>query len=302
MTYRLDPSRDLGEEVRRIATAQLERAAKALVAADRDANEAVHDARKRFKKVRGLYRLVRAAAPGFYRRENVRVGALARSLSGVRDASALVETMDDLLDHLSPGIAPDGLSSARSHLAERRDRLVAAETDLRERMRAAAGGCGEALRALDGLDLEAAGSRGRADAVAAGWRKVCKQGRRALHAAADAGDDAAFHDLRKRVKYHWMHVRLVEPAWPALMRLRRKEAAAIGDLIGDERNLSLLAALVEGEPEAIGSGADRDLLLRLVTDRRAALRDEAMGRAGRLFRDAPKQEAKRLARLWRQAA
>lgn len=302
MSYRLDPRRELVAEVRRIARRQFRRAVEELDAGDGDENEAVHGARKRFKKVRGLYRLVRSAAPDFYARENARVRDLARSLSGVRDATALIETVEDLRSHLSAEIAPASLSSVRDSLAARRDRIVERKSDLRERMRAAAAACDGALQALDDLAIDARGKRGRAAVVAAGWRRICKQGRRALKACAETGEAADFHDLRKRVKYHWMHVRLVEPAWPSLMRLRRREARQIGDLVGDEHNLSLLAALIREEPEAIGTEADRDLLMRLLADRQAELRAEALGRAGALFRDRPRREAARLAVLWRQAS
>lgn len=302
MSYKIDPSRDLRDEVRRIASGQFEKAARRLTEADGDEDEAIHDARKSFKKVRGLYRLVRSAAPGFYARENARVRDLARSLSGVRDATALVEAVDGLRRHLSPEMAPDSLSAVHRGLIARRDGMVAGQVDLRERMQAAARICDEAGEALADLTLEADGRKAKAAVVAAGWRRVCAQGRRSLKAAAETGDAIAFHDLRKRVKYHWMHVRLVDAAWPAMMRLRRREARQIGDLVGDEHDLSLLAELISKEPETIGSETDRDLLVRLLTDRRAALRDEAVRRARRLLRDKPDREAGRLARLWRQAS
>ena len=169
-------------------------------------------------------------------------------------------------------------------------------------MRAAASGCEDALQALDGLAVDAGSSKERAGVVAAGWRRVCVQGRAALEACAGTGDSAAFHDLRKRVKYHWMHVRLVEPAWPELMRLRRREAKQIGDIVGNEHNLSVLAAVVGEAPGSIGTDADRELLMRLLADRQAALRAEALERAGALFRDKPKRDARRLECLWRQAS
>lgn len=302
MSYRIDPSRNLDEELKRIGRSQLVRAGERLTVAEGDENEAIHDARKRFKKVRGLYRLVRTAAPDFYARENARVRELARTLSGVRDATALVETVEDLRSHLSPEIAPESLSAVHQGLVARRDRIVAEQTDLRQRMQAATRTCEEALQALEGLALDCGSKKEKAAVVAAGWRRICAQGRRALKAATETGEDAAFHDLRKRVKYHWMHVRLLEAAWPAAMRLRRREAKQVGDLVGDEHNLSLLAAVIAEEPETAGTEADVALLMRLVSDRRSQLRAESIRRAGGLFRDPPKREEKRIALLWRQAS
>ncbi len=302
MSYRIDPSRNLRDEVRRIAREQLERATGQLVAEEGDGNEAIHESRKRIKKVRGLYRLVRSAAPGFYARENARLRDTARSLSGVRDATALIETADELRRHLSPEIAPDSLSTVHDSLVARRDRMVGKRQDLRSCMAEAAQALNRALQALSGLSLEFGGRKGEAAVLAEGWRKICAQGLKAAEACMSRAEEADFHDLRKRVKYHWMHARLVDAAWPALMRLRRREARQIGDLVGDEHNLSLLSELILHEPEAVGSEADRDLLMRLVGDRRAALRAEATRRAGALFRDTPRREAKRLQVLWRKAS
>ena len=302
MSYRLDPRRDLGDEVRRVARRELERAAEHLTAADADENEAIHEARKHFKKVRGLYRLVRSAVPDFYARENARVRDLARPLSGLRDATAMIETIDDLRSHLSAEIAPDSLSTVRDNLLARRDRIVGERGDVRERMRAAAADCEGALRALDGFAIDAGGRKEKAAIVAAGWCRICAQGRRALKACAETGDAAAFHDLRKRVKYHWMHLRLVALAWPGPMRLGRREARAIGDVVGNEHNLSLLAAIVREDAGAVGTAADCELLMRLLGDRQAALRAEALRRAGILFLDKPGRDARRLGLLWRQAS
>ena len=170
-------------------------------------------------------------------------------------------------------------------------------------MRAAAAAASEASQALDGLraSMPAAGRKRPRSSRPDGAGSVCKGGR-ALKACAETGEAADFHDLRKRVKYHWMHVRLVESAWPGPMRLRRREARQIGDLVGDEHNLSLLAALIREEPGCGRQRSRRELLMRLLADRQAALRAEALRRAGALFRDEPKRDAGRLALLWRQAS
>jgi hypothetical protein len=79
--------------VRRIADEQLGKAVAAL--GGEALHEGVHDARKRVKKLRGLLRLVR---PGFkgYAEENRTLRDAARTLSGLRDHAAMIETLDRL--------------------------------------------------------------------------------------------------------------------------------------------------------------------------------------------------------------
>src|SRR5690606_16072424 len=57
-------------------------------------HEGVHQARKRWKKIRALLRLLQKPLGNTYRRENKTFRNLGRSLSGLRDAEALVETVD----------------------------------------------------------------------------------------------------------------------------------------------------------------------------------------------------------------
>ena len=118
MSYRLRPDRPLTTEVARIARGQYESAIDILYHEKAGRYQAIHDARKCFKRLRGLFRLVRDAQPDLFAAENARVRDIAATLSLVRDATALVETMDRLLEHeatdanrvtmaaIRPGTAP----------------------------------------------------------------------------------------------------------------------------------------------------------------------------------------------------
>lgn len=301
MSYRLDPALPLVEEVRRIAREQLGKAAECLNVQDGDRDEAIHDARKHFKKVRGLYRLVRTGDEDFQKRENARVREIAATLSGVRDATALIETVDDLAAHLPLGTVPEELTVARNGLVARRDRLLDERQNGAGRMAEAADGCREALAALDDLAI----SRSRKEAaaiVARGWRRTCGKAAKALAECRAEGREEAFHTLRKRVKDHAVHARLLRDLWPTSMRLRQQAADRLAKIIGAEHNLTILGDLMRNEPDAVGGAAARQLLERLVDDRRAELRDEATDRASLLFGERAKREAKHVELMWRQAA
>lgn len=97
MSYRIRPGKPLTGEVTRVAENQYARAIEVLRDRPDGPYEAIHDARKGFKRLRGLFRLVRGPAPDFYASENARLRDIARTLSVVRDATALVEALDHLL-------------------------------------------------------------------------------------------------------------------------------------------------------------------------------------------------------------
>ena len=80
-------------------------------------DEAVHEARKSFKKVRALLRLVRPVIPAqHYRQENTACRDAARPLTEVRDAKVLIETLDQLAQHFADRIRGRSFASVREEL------------------------------------------------------------------------------------------------------------------------------------------------------------------------------------------
>ncbi|MDY7105400.1 MAG: CHAD domain-containing protein [Actinomycetota bacterium] len=95
-TFRRDEPVD--HAVRRIAHDQVERALTDLRDPERiGVEEAVHDCRKRCKKLRGLVRLARPALGKDYARANRGLRDAARELSDLRDDQALLATFETLL-------------------------------------------------------------------------------------------------------------------------------------------------------------------------------------------------------------
>jgi hypothetical protein len=86
-------------------------------------DESVHDARKAFKKVRSVLRLVRdEIGEKTYHAENRRFRNAARPLTEVRDAKALVEILDKLAERSTHEAKTKFFAAARkSFQAERRE-------------------------------------------------------------------------------------------------------------------------------------------------------------------------------------
>jgi hypothetical protein len=69
MGYRLEKDEQLGAGFRRILIEQTERLSEALASADENLEEAIHEVRKRCKRVRAIARLLRPNARELHRRE-----------------------------------------------------------------------------------------------------------------------------------------------------------------------------------------------------------------------------------------
>jgi len=97
MAYRFKHSETVPQNVKRIAAEQLDSAI-ALLKGKRGTNreDAVHEVRKSIKKTRALLRMVRPELGDFFLNENVRLRDVGHKLSELRDAGALIGTVNNL--------------------------------------------------------------------------------------------------------------------------------------------------------------------------------------------------------------
>lgn len=97
MGFRLEKDEKIGSGFQRILVEQAARLSEDLAAADQDPEKAIHEVRKRCKRVRAVARLLRPNAKALYRQENAAFRDMARGLSPFRDADVRLETFDDLV-------------------------------------------------------------------------------------------------------------------------------------------------------------------------------------------------------------
>ena len=243
MPFRFDPAESVPDGVRRIAREQLDRSIHRLTEGTDDRDADVHSARKSMKCLRGLVRLVRPdLGPEVYRRENETYRDTARRLAGLRDATVLAGTLDRVVGGLN-GEAGD-FDPLREQLAGRRGRAY--ESGERGPVLDA---CAEALRqARDRVDrwpVDDAGWSGLGRGVLAVYRR----GRREFGEACWRPSVESLHEWRKRVKYLWYHSRLLQPLWPGLMTAWQKELDRLGELLGDDHDLAVLAGVLRQRGE-----------------------------------------------------
>lgn len=302
MSYRIRPDRPLDDEVQRVAAHQLGKAMAVLADRPQGLHEAVHAARKNIKRVRGLYRLIAPRAREFQQQENGRLRDMARTLSGVRDATALIEVSHYLQTTATSEDELHALARVTDVLTSRRDRLSEAETDLEDKARAAIATCGEAIEALKDASFES-GRRDTARLFQKSWRKNSDKAMQALsECQAEAAHAESFHDLRKRSQDCWMHHMLLRDIWPAAMHAKQLEAKALVDVLGRYLDLSILSDVADREPHLFNGSDDRARLLEAIISRQQTAREEALNRACWVFADKPEREARTIKRLWLEAA
>jgi CHAD domain-containing protein len=297
MAYAFAVGETVPEAVQRITKEQVKRALSALeqAASGGEREAAVHDCRKRTKKLRGVIRLVRPAMGDAFGPANRSFRDAARELSGLRDAQAALATFDALVA-ASPDLLPEaGVGAVRAGLAAEAEAAARSE-DGRSRAESA-------------TDLLRAGRRhvARADIDASGWAAVgpgaertYRAGRRALADArrqADA-EPTAMHEWRKRAKDAWYHVRLLRPAAPSVMGPLEDRFHDLSDALGDVHDLVVIADRLRASPDRFGGTAQVRAVCELADTRRADLERRALSLGARLYAEKPSRYADRLGTYW----
>jgi len=286
----------VADVVRRIAVEQIDKAIGEIDDPEIDQRETVHQVRKRCKKLRGLVRLVRPALAS-YALENAAYRDAARELSFLRDTEALIETYDRVADAFDGQIDRPAFASIRRRLTLRQKEEENRQ-DIADKLDAFRESMVEAkVRALR-WELSEKGTK----AFAGGVEKTYGRGREAMKTARKTGDVEAFHDWRKRIKYHGHHARLLAPIWPGPMTAHHAEADALGKLLGDHHDLEVFAETLRAEPDAFGNLGDVEVFLTLMERRRAAIETEAFERGARLLAEPEEALAARWAayfKAWR---
>lgn len=300
MPYRLTPDETLDEGLRRIAVEQIEAALDSLLAVRATGDPAaVHDVRKRTKKVRAVAKLVRATVGDEeYRAVNLAARDGARRLSATRDAQVVVETFDELLAWAaaSPGVSVDRrrYQGARREVARR----------LAEASEAAAAHLADDVSHVSWL---LTGARGRIElwelpdetaVFSAGLHRAYRRGRRRMSEAKRRPDLERIHEWRKRVKERWYHARIFAEIAPDLINAETESLDLLGEALGSDRDLARLLDEISADPNAWG-GIDRSReLARLATVRRAELQARSFELGRQLYAEKPKAATERWGSWW----
>lgn len=294
MPYRIKADESVPEGVIRIVCEQIDRAIAELTDEDLDCHEGVHQARKRFKKIRAVARLVRSELGEVYQQENTWFRDAGRRLSEVRDAEAMIETFDKLYGVFKNQLRKTKFKAIREALVRRRQRIADQEVDLERQAAELTAALEEAKCRVQMWPLTNQGFT----ALRPNLQKTYGRGRKALGLAYEQSAPENFHEWRKRVKYHWYHSRFLENVWPEIMPAYQQSLKTLADLLGDEHDLVVLRETLLNDPDSFGGERDLQALLGLVERRQTELRTRAEPLGQRLFAEKPRAMGRRLERYW----
>ncbi len=297
MAYQLKAKESVETNIKRIVLEQLEKAIVQLSNQTPESRgEAVHDARKRFKKIRSVLRLVQdELGKKVYKQENSCYRDAGRHLSEVRDAQVRLETLDSLIKHFSDTVADDAFSNVRSALDsyyQSTAQYVMTEGDA----------IAQVLPILQEAHERIADwqiSNNDWSALEGNFVEGYELGTKAMTKAIAHPTPEHLHEWRKRVKDLWYHSCLLRPLWPELMGEWADQTHQLADYLGDDHDLAVLRQFLLSQPERLkGQLEEIDTLIALLDRRQTQLQFAAQQLGKRLYAESPKALAKRIGRYW----
>jgi CHAD domain-containing protein len=269
VAYAIERTETLHGAVQRIMDEQIVRARDTLDDPKAPAAERVHDARKRFKEIRALLRLVREPLGDQFAHENASFRDAARDLAAARDADAVIEALDKLA--LPRTVAKRARKVIDAQRASHPPLEPIIENVL-EQLVIAHGRLGMWPQLDDSFDT-----------IAPGLLRTYREGRRGMRTHRDAEE---LHEWRKRVKEHWYHAQLLRHVWPEMMKPYADVLSTLSKALGDHHDLHVLRDLV---PE----------LADVIDARQAELEQQAMSIGRRVYAEKPEAWLARMRNTWK---
>ena len=297
MAFQFEPGESVAKCVRRLVHAQIDKAMVGLTGrGGAGPEEVVHDARKRFKRVRALLRL---AGSGLGRRladsEDARFRDAGRPLSEVRDATVLVETLDRLIERSGEQGRSEAIGRAHEALLRRKRNVCRRVLDEGDALAQVVRAMKKARRDLDPWEF----SGGGWNVLGRGLRRIYGGGFRAFHEASEAPTDEGLHEWRKRVKDLWYVMDILKPVRPGYTVCRGQQAHTLADLLGDDHDLAVLRQVLSTSGDGPCDSASVEVILPLIDGRRAELQRDAFDLGPALYGERPKVFVARLRAYWR---
>lgn len=307
MPYRFKRRQPTAQGARRMAAEQIDRCLGEIEDPQLSDDHTVHQVRKRCKKLRALLRLIRygLADSDTYKRENACFRDAARSLSDARDAQVILDAFDALQAGSgdgSPHPCTQSAAAAKPCIAPVREGLLAC----RDR---SAGDAEEIDQALKAFSETIIAAKARIedwpikdsgfDLLAGGLKRTYRRGRAALKDALEDPTAENLHELRKRVKYHRYQLRSLRDLWAGVVNARRKQAAKLSTLLGDDHDLAVLRETLLAEPDTFGGSEAVAGAVDLIDASRLRYADRALALARLIYVEKPKAFTRRMNGYWR---
>lgn len=257
-------------------------------------HENIHQARLCFKRIRSYLRLGRTGmGEQQYMHYNTFYRDLARSLSQLRDVTALTETLPQFIKTRRTEASRAFLTAFKSQLLKQREQQLEQitgsmiMTDVIKALR-------KKSEEIEKWNFEA----NTPGAFITGATRIYRRGRKLFMLAQSNPDGHNLHEWRKQVKYFWYHLLVISPIWPGIMATWAKEVQTLSQMLGKHHDLVML----ENALDSLYSEPRYNNIMRnlrqSISIRKHTLEQRCFALGLKLYFETPDDVRTRLAAYW----
>lgn len=289
MSYQLDKDLDLNKNISNIVAEELQGCFTALDTLD--IHEAIHDIRKRLKKIRALARIVRdELGDEKYNEINIFFRDLGREISDFRDLTAHLETIALLNERYGKHIYVNFFSTIHKQIEKERDTM---EKELRESNFFSEHLVDKLKQAQKEL-LTWPVHNNDIQIILPSIKRVYKRGKKALEKSYKNPTKENFHEWRKRVKYLWYQTLLLQDTWPQFFETLELELHELADFLGNDHDLMVFQLKVNSVDIDIKDPQQLELMNAIINQYSKTLRDNAKTKGELIYAESPADFTKRI--------
>lgn len=293
MAFRLKQGASISNEIRRIVLKQLKTAISELqTVGDPQSDDAVHDARRRVKKIRAIIRLVRPVLDKEYRVVDRDLSTVSRLLAPVADGRGIVETLNEIERRYAASLPKRTVAAARAGVL-RNGARADHEAQTRGILKIAAGTLRSERSRVKHWHIRGDGFR----AIAPGLEESYRRARRMMLVTWSKPKPSHFHTWRRYVKDHWFHIRLLEGRCGYHLIAYQRRIEALDGILGEYHNVILLRDLLVTDRSLPREESAR--CLRVIARYQRVLRRHAEILGARIYTERPRRFVRRVRHLWR---
>lgn len=275
MSYKIKNKKKFHKQFRKRLLNQVDAAIQEIQDGSLPFDKKVHQVRKRFKKIRGLLRLgIKTVGKKRYKKENSRFREYGHRLGGVREARVYLTTLDDVANESVDKRKIKGLKQALEE-AYTHIRKTTLEEDVLKNL---AKDLQKTRKMYAEMPLKKSGN----EAFIKGLSRVFSRGKKALKKAQKEPNTENFHELRKRVKYLWYHMRLLKKSNKQVNGAYANILDDLSDDLGDAHDLSDLETRLKKE-KMPGNKKQFNALQKEINNRREKLRRKSIKKSRGVF-------------------
>lgn len=291
MAFRLKTGEAVSSDIRRIVLQQLDRANSELTSiGDPESDQAIHDARRRVKKIRAIIRLVRPVLNKAHRADP-ELRRVSKMLAPVADGQGVIDTLSLLLKRYRRELPRKTAAAIRTDLIDR-SRQIDSKASKQGVLEKAQMTLRAERRRVKHWRLRAEGFR----ALAPGLKDSVRRARLAMMTAWLHPTAQHHHTWRRHVKNHWFHVRLLSGRCGYRLQPYQRQLEALDGILGEYHNLVLLHEVLVSDSTL----AQREVArcLRIVQRYQSELRRQAQVLGIRIYSEKPRRFVRRVRELW----